>query len=193
VLGLFEAARRDLEAAGAKVVDVDFPVVSNYEGDRPGAPTIFTRGLVSQAFMSRELLHLSAWAWDDFLDDNGDPALNRLADVDGTCIFPHPQGGCCADHRTGYDIAKLSARFGHPIKSFLEIPLWRGVRGLEGAACRPRGGWTLSAWTRSFSLRSRMSVPRTWTSTCRRPTSVGATASGLPTGTWRYGTLASRP
>ena len=134
VLGLFEAARRDLEAAGAKVVDVDFPVVSNYEGDRPGAPTIFTRGLVSPAFLSRELLDLSAWAWDDFLDDNGDPALNRLADVDGTCIFPHPQGAL-PDRYIGFDddIASYPAHVrDHPIKSFLEIPhLEEGVRGLE--------------------------------------------------------------
>ena len=134
VLGLFEAARRDLEVAGAKVVDVDFPVVSNYEGDRPGAPTIFTRGLVSQAFLSRELLDLSAWAWDDFLDDNGDPALNRLADVDGTCIFPHPQGAL-PDRYIGFDddIACYPAHVrDHPIKSFLEIPhLEEGVRGLE--------------------------------------------------------------
>ena len=134
VLGLFEAARRDLEAAGAKVVDVDFPVVSNYEGDRPGAPTIFTRGLVSQAFLSRELLDLSAWAWDDFLDDNGDPALNRLADVDGTCIFPHPQGAL-PDRYIGFDddIARYPAHVrDHPIKSFLEIPhLEEGLRGLE--------------------------------------------------------------
>ncbi|MET0783943.1 MAG: amidase, partial [Leifsonia flava] len=47
VIALWEAARRDLEAAGAEVVEVDFPVVSNYEGDRPGAPSIATRGLVS--------------------------------------------------------------------------------------------------------------------------------------------------
>src|SRR3954447_11901619 len=83
VLELFEAARHDLEAAGAEVVEVDFPAVSNYEGDRPGAPTVFTRGLVSPAYLAAELLDLSAWAWDDFLDDNGDPSLNRLADVDG--------------------------------------------------------------------------------------------------------------
>ena len=47
IIDLWNAARRDLEAAGAEVVEVDFPVVSNYEGDRPGAPTIATRGLVS--------------------------------------------------------------------------------------------------------------------------------------------------
>ena len=48
------AAKADLEAAGAEVVLVDFPVVSNYEGDRPGAPTIRTRGLVRKEFLDRE-------------------------------------------------------------------------------------------------------------------------------------------
>lgn len=134
VLGLFDAARRDLEAAGAEVVDVDFPVVSNYEGDRPGAPTIFTRGLVSRPYLARELLDLSAWAWDDFLDDNSDPALNRLADVDGTRIFPHPPGAL-PDRYTGFDdvIASYPAHLrDHPLASFLGIAqLEEGVRGLE--------------------------------------------------------------
>jgi amidase len=134
VLGLFERARRDLEAAGAEVIDVDFPVVSNYEGDRPSAPTIFTRGLVSPEYLAKELLDLSAWAWDDFLDDNGDPALNRLADVDGSRIFPHPEGAL-PDRYTGFDddIASYPAHVrDHPIESFSEIPhLEEGVRGLE--------------------------------------------------------------
>ncbi|HEY6647519.1 MAG TPA: amidase, partial [Mycobacterium sp.] len=119
VLGLFERARRDLEAAGAEVIDVDFPVVSNYEGDRPGAPTIFTRGLVSPDYLAKELLDLSAWAWDDFLDDNGDPALNRLADVDGSRVFPHPEGAL-PDRYTGFDddIASYPAHVrDHPIES----------------------------------------------------------------------------
>ncbi|OBF37741.1 amidase [Mycobacterium sp. ACS1612] len=134
VLALFEAARRDLQAAGADVVEVDFPVVSNYEGDRPGAPTIFTRGLVSPGYLARELLDLSAWAWDDFLDDNGDPRLHRLADVDGERIFPHPQGAL-PDRYTGFDddIASYPAHVkNHPVESFLDIPdLEDGVRGLE--------------------------------------------------------------
>jgi amidase len=134
VLGLFERARRDLEAAGAEVIDVDFPVVSNYEGDRPGAPTIFTRGLVSPEYLANELLDLSAWAWDDFLDYNGDPALSRLADVDGSRIFPHPEGAL-PDRYTGFDddIASYPAHVrDHPIESFSDIPhLEEGVRGLE--------------------------------------------------------------
>jgi amidase len=37
VLALWEAMRRDLETSGAVVVETEFPAVSNYEGDRPGA------------------------------------------------------------------------------------------------------------------------------------------------------------
>ncbi len=92
VIDLWQAARQALEAAGAEVIEVDFPLVSNCEGDRPGAPTVFTRGLVSKAFLHDELWELSAWAFDDFLRANGDPTLNRLADVDGPNIFPHDPG-----------------------------------------------------------------------------------------------------
>ncbi|MFJ3681812.1 amidase [Pseudomonas sp. NPDC090208] len=92
VIDLWQAARQALEAAGAEVIEVDFPLVSNCEGDRPGAPTVFNRGLVSKAFLHDELWALSAWGFDDFLRANGDPALNRLADVDGPKIFPHDPG-----------------------------------------------------------------------------------------------------
>lgn len=102
ILDLWNAARRALEAAGAEVVEVDFPVVSNYEGDRPGSPTIATRGLVSPEYLRREIVDLSAWAWHDFLDANGDPRLNRLADVDGSAIFPAPQGAL-PDRYDGFD------------------------------------------------------------------------------------------
>ncbi|MER2137923.1 MAG: amidase, partial [Arthrobacter sp.] len=134
VIKLWESARRDLEAAGAEVVEVDFPVVSNYEGDRPGAPTVATRGLVSPEFLHREIVDLSAWAWDDFLAANGDPKLRSLADVDGAAIFPHPEGAL-PDRYTGFDddIAMYPAHVQeHPVGSFTEIPhLAEGVRGLE--------------------------------------------------------------
>ncbi|MFC5788533.1 amidase [Agromyces tardus] len=134
VIELWEAARRDLEAAGAEVVLVDFPVVSNYEGDRPGAPTIATRGLVSPEYLHREIVDLSAWSWQDFLDANGDPALRSLADVDGARIFPHPEGAL-PDRYTGFDddIAEYPdwAR-SHPGATLDDMPeLAEGLRGLE--------------------------------------------------------------
>ncbi|GAA4140615.1 amidase [Leifsonia shinshuensis] len=134
VIALWEAARRDLEAAGAEVVETDFPVVSNYEGDRPGAPTIATRGLVSPAYLRREIIDLSAWSWDDFLAANGDPALNTLADVDGARIFPQPEGAL-PDRYTGFDddIAEYPAWVReHPGTTLEGIPeLANGLRGLE--------------------------------------------------------------
>ncbi|MFE7846564.1 amidase [Microbacterium sp. NPDC057407] len=134
VVDLWEAARRDLEAHGATVVEVDFPVVSNYEGDRPGAPTIATRGLVTPEFLHREIVDLSAWAWDDFLKANGDPAFPSLAQIDGSRIFPHPEGAL-PDRYTGFDddIAEYPAHVReHPVAGFEDIPeLDGGLRGLE--------------------------------------------------------------
>ncbi|WP_353826519.1 amidase [Agromyces sp. SYSU T0242] len=134
VIELWEAARRDLEAAGAEVVLVDFPVVSNYEGDRPGAPTIATRGLVSPEYLKREIVDLSAWGWEDFLQANGDPALSTLADVDGSRIFPHPEGAL-PDRYTGFDddIAEYPGWVrAHPGATWDDMPeLEDGLRGLE--------------------------------------------------------------
>jgi amidase len=134
VLALWHALRGDLESAGAEVVEVDFPVVSRYEGDRPGAPTIHTRGLVPPEFLRREILDLSAWAWDDFLRANGDPALSRLADVDGASIFPHPEGAL-PDRYHGFDddIAAYPAHVrDHGVADVTDIPTLReGLLGLE--------------------------------------------------------------
>ena len=134
VLDLWRAARADLETAGATVVEVDFPVVTNYEGDRPGAPTIATRGLVSPEFLQREIVDLSAWAWDDFLSANGDPSLDDLAQVDGSSIFPPPPGAL-PDRYTGFDddIATYpSVVAAQRYERLTDIPeLESGVRGLE--------------------------------------------------------------
>ena len=92
MLELWRAARADLVAAGAEVIDTDFPVVTNYESDRPGAPSIFNRGIVPEGFLDFELWELSMWGWDTFLQLNNQSGLRRLADVDGPQIFPrHPE------------------------------------------------------------------------------------------------------
>lgn len=135
VIALWESARRDFEDAGATVVEVDFPVVSNYEGDRAGAPTISTRALVAPAYLRREIVDLSAWGWEDFLAANGDPALSTLADVDGARIFPHP-AGAEPDRYTGFDddIAEYPDWVrAHPGASpWTDMPeLESGLRGLE--------------------------------------------------------------
>ena len=133
VIALWEAARRELEAAGAEVIDVDFPLVSNCEGDRPGAPTVFNRGLVSKEFLHHELWDLTAWAFDDFLQANGDPKLNRLVDVDGPQIFPHDPGTLPnreGDLAAGMDeYVRMAERGITPWNEIETLP--DGLRGLE--------------------------------------------------------------
>jgi amidase len=137
ILDLFRAAGADLVAAGADVVLVDFPVVSNYEHDREGVPSIKTRGLVSPEFLEREVLDLSAWAWDDFLRANGDPNLPNLAAVDGSLIWVNDPGAL-PDRVEGFgegsDEINIYPDFirKNPIDSFLDIPhVGEGLRGLE--------------------------------------------------------------
>ncbi len=134
IIELWESARRDLEAAGAEVVEVDFPVVSNYEGDRPGAPTIGTRGLVPEGYLDREILELSLWAWNEFLQANGDPKLNNMAQVDGAKIFPHPEGAL-PDRYAELDFdVQAYTRYARAkgVPELTEIPLIpEGVRGLN--------------------------------------------------------------
>ncbi|NHR07579.1 amidase [Chromobacterium haemolyticum] len=133
VIDLWEAARQALEAAGAEVIEVDFPLVSNCEGDRPGAPTVFNRGIVSAEFLNDELWELSGWAFDEFLRANGDPKLNKLADVDGPKIFPHDPGTLPnreGDLAAGMDEYVNMAKRG--LKSYDRIEsVQDGLRGLE--------------------------------------------------------------
>lgn len=133
VMTLWQQARQALEKAGAQVVEVDFPLVSNCEGDRPGAPTVYNRGIVSKAFLHDELWELSGWAFDDFLRANDDPNLNRLADVDGPRIFPHDPGTLPNredDLAAGMDEYVNMAKRG--LKTWDQIEtLPDGLRGLE--------------------------------------------------------------
>lgn len=134
IIAVWEEARGRLEAAGAIVVEVDFPVVTNYEGDRPGAPKIHTRGLVSPEYLQQEILDLCAWSWNDFLQANGDPHLHSLTQVDGEAIFPHP-AGALPDRYTGFDddIAEYPNWVRtHPGAKLTDLThLEAGLRGLD--------------------------------------------------------------
>jgi len=144
IIALWERARQAMEAAGAIVITTDFPVITNYEGDRPGAPTIRTRGLVSPAYLKREIVDLSVWSWDDFLQANNDPHLNRLSQVDGKRIFPLPKGAL-PDRYDGFDddIATYPAfAAANPVTDFRTIPhLEEGFKALEETRRRDLEDW----------------------------------------------------
>lgn len=66
-----------------------------------GRPVDCDLRLVSPEFLHREIMNLSAWAGNNFLRANGDPALHALVGVDGSRFFPHPEGAP-PDRYTGY-------------------------------------------------------------------------------------------
>jgi len=89
---LWDAARERLESLGAVVVETDFPLIEQYEGDRPGQENVAALGVLPAGWMDTEFNHFLAFGWDDFLCANGDPEIPNLAVVDPDQIFPTPPG-----------------------------------------------------------------------------------------------------
>ncbi|RAZ72656.1 amidase [Mesorhizobium atlanticum] len=133
VLELWRQAARDLERLGAEVVEVDFPVLSNYERDRPGTRSMVDRGLVPEEFAAREIWDLSIWSWDDFLRANADPAIPNLASVDGAKIFPQPPGALRDRYGDAdFDLAQYVERAKRGVARLEHIPvIEEGLKGLE--------------------------------------------------------------
>lgn len=137
VMSLWQHMRDDLEAAGAEVVETDFPVVENYEGLHPESRTMVDRGFVPPEFLERELDELSIWALDSFLAANAQPGLSRLADTDPALIFPHPTGALPDQYGVlpfdvAYDLADYVPRAAAGVTPFDHISyVEAGMRGLE--------------------------------------------------------------
>ena len=137
IMDLWAQLRDDLEEAGAEVVETSFPAVDNYEKLHEGDRDFVDRGWVSEEFLRDELGRLSAWALDDFLRQNGDPALDRLADADASLVFPHPRGALpdrygVFDFDIAYDMSDVVADAHEGVAPWTEIEtLEAGLRGLE--------------------------------------------------------------
>ncbi len=132
VIALWQAAARDLETLGATIVEVDFPLVSNYERDRPTAKSMMERGLVPTEFAQAELEALVMFGWHDYLVANNDPTLHSLADVDGGLLIPSNPNTLRDRYEGLPDFRQfvLRARAGVALPE--AIPhLTQGLRGLE--------------------------------------------------------------
>ncbi len=136
VMALWQAMRDDLVAAGADVIETDFPVVENYEGLHPASQTMVERGLVPAEFLDRELWDLSMWAFDTFLRSM-DSGPGNLAAVNGSLIFPAPTGALPDRYGifpfdVAYDLAEFVERARAGVLPFDRIPsIEAGMRGLE--------------------------------------------------------------
>lgn len=137
VMALWAEFRADLERAGAVIVETDFPVVENYEKQHPQSMTMVERGLVPSEFMQDEISDLAVWSVDLFLQQNGDPTLNSLADADESLVFPAPTGALPDqfgefDFDTAYDIADYPVIARAGFRDWTQIAsLEAGLRGLE--------------------------------------------------------------
>lgn len=146
VRALWERAAADLRKLGAEVVEVDFPVVSNYEEDRPEAEGLPARGLVPPTWRSLEGGTLTAMALDEFLRENGDPELSSWADVDGDTVFPvenAPVPVWITRARGGFDWQRLAelVKQGLPA-SYDDVPeLAHLLQGLEKARKQDFEDW----------------------------------------------------
>lgn len=146
VKALWQQAAEDLRGLGAEVVEVDFPVVSNYEEDRPGAEGLPARGLVPQSWRDIEGGTITAMALDQFLRENDDPRLRTWADVDGDTVFPAedaPVHVWITRARGGFDWQRLAelVKAGLPA-SYDEVPgVEHLLRGLEEARRRDFEDW----------------------------------------------------
>jgi len=130
VMQLWRNLRRDLESAGAVVVETDFPVVDRYEKLHDGDEDFVDRGFVTRQFLDDEVGDLAVWAMDAFLRQNGDPALNRIAQADAARIFPPPPGAL--HDRYGVWHFDISYDIGDYVARAREWePDWRDVAGLE--------------------------------------------------------------
>ncbi|ORB52738.1 amidase [Mycobacteroides saopaulense] len=133
VVELWRRIADDLRAAGAEVLEVDFPAVTNYEG----AATMLDRGLVPAGYDERELWDLSIWGWEEFLQVNGDPELSHVREVDGALIFPPPPGALPDQYDRHQldlevDLGEYPARAAAGIAELEQIPLIAdGIAGLE--------------------------------------------------------------
>lgn len=132
VIALWERAREELEELGAEVVECDFPAVSNYEEDRPGAKSMYSRKIVPRGYVHTEMWDLAVWAWNSFLKQNGDREIRSLDDVDGDRIFPLPAGTIPDHYEDDPDLADL-AEFARGKRFRLkDLPhVKKAVKGLE--------------------------------------------------------------
>ncbi len=90
ILQLLDEARALLTRLGATCVDVDFPVVSTYEKDRPGMQSLVEQGMLPTGWNELEINDMVSASWEEFLQLNGDPACSSLAGVNPWVIHADP-------------------------------------------------------------------------------------------------------
>ena len=114
----------------------DLPMIEKYEGSAPGGEQLAALGVLPEGWMDTEFNEILAHGWDTFLRTNNDPALNRLASVEHTQIFPAPSSslpdryGEVVDYENRYrDVVAMAAAGLPPVE---QLPgFTEGLAALE--------------------------------------------------------------
>ena len=113
-------AKARLERLGAEVVVTDVPLVTTYEGDRPGQKYLGKLGGLPPDWSEIEFSSFLEFGWDDFLRANGDSGFPSLGSVDSALIYPTPEGALpdryerVGDHDDRFKAIVEDAREGIP-------------------------------------------------------------------------------
>lgn len=91
VIEMWKKTSQDLEELGTEVVYTDFPLVTNYENDSVSHEANNVVGAPSN-WNQVERGVLVAKAWDAFLEQNNDPDIKGLNDIENSAmLFPKPE------------------------------------------------------------------------------------------------------
>ncbi|KAJ5458427.1 hypothetical protein N7475_009815 [Penicillium sp. IBT 31633x] len=143
VIKLWQRARGVLEACGAEVVEIDFPLVTKYESNNDKGQLVTVPGL-PEGWSALERCELVAHIWDDFLINNGQEGLNSLSQVDPTTIFPLAPGSL-----KGTPDAANALRWDEMVQyphrrpaSIFDVPgIQQGIQALEHARKETLEDW----------------------------------------------------
>ncbi|GBR07284.1 amidase [Acetobacter oeni] len=144
ILALWEKAASDLRALGAEVVEVDFPLMHNYDMDRPSSESFVSRGLIPADWFrmkapgqaaddNYEFRYLNPWSWGNFLTDDKDPNIPDWRAVNPDLVFPNPPGSVDAARRGPFrDYRQARDTILAGVKPYDQIPGFaQALRGAE--------------------------------------------------------------
>jgi Asp-tRNA(Asn)/Glu-tRNA(Gln) amidotransferase A subunit family amidase len=133
VINLWERARKALEACGATVIELDFPMIEVYEARAHTGEFINVKNMPKE-WPATERGVLVAHVWDDFLRENAQPEFPSLSSVDPDCIFPL-MTGTLAGAVESFDNMTWAEMVNYPktrTKSIFDVPgISEAVSALE--------------------------------------------------------------
>jgi amidase len=138
----WDEAATTLTALGATLVEVDYPVVSEYEKDRLGARNLVERGLMPDGWNAIEIGEMVAASWEEFLTQNRDANYPTLGQIRPEMIHADPPEAVDTRRRKSahpgrdefnYPEIVKRARQGidPPLRAFPQLP--EVIQGLESA------------------------------------------------------------